>query len=58
VTYARKHAGRVAAAAETGLIAMHELTHALVNLPRAAKARGHLRALRAVMLPSRSTVVV
>jgi GT2 family glycosyltransferase len=57
VTYARKHTGRVAALAETALIALHELTHAVINLPRAPKARGHARALREVVKPSAGTVV-
>jgi N-acetylglucosaminyl-diphospho-decaprenol L-rhamnosyltransferase len=58
VRYARKHSSRGSAALETVVIALHELTHTLVNLPRASKARGHARALRAVVSPSRSPEVV
>jgi N-acetylglucosaminyl-diphospho-decaprenol L-rhamnosyltransferase len=57
VRYARKHATRSVALAEVALIALHELTHAVVNLPRWPKARGHARAFRAIIMPSKITVV-
>jgi N-acetylglucosaminyl-diphospho-decaprenol L-rhamnosyltransferase len=57
VRYARKHARPSVALAEVALIALHELTHAVVNLPRWPKARGHARAFGAVIMPSKITVV-
>ena len=49
VYYARKHHGRLVAAAERFGVAVDEATHALVAVTRPAARRGHLAALRAVL---------
>jgi N-acetylglucosaminyl-diphospho-decaprenol L-rhamnosyltransferase len=56
VRYARKHSRRSAALVEVIMIALHEFTHAVVNMPSWPKARGHARALRAVVAPSTISV--
>jgi len=56
VRYARLHSGRALAALEIGAIALHELTHAVANVPRRPTLRGHARALRAVLTPSSGAV--
>jgi N-acetylglucosaminyl-diphospho-decaprenol L-rhamnosyltransferase len=47
--YARLHDRRAVALAQRLGIALGHLTHALVSLPRPAKRRGHVRAVRAVL---------
>jgi GT2 family glycosyltransferase len=49
VYYARKHHGRLVAAAERIGVAVDEATHALVAVTRPAARRGHFAALRAVL---------
>jgi N-acetylglucosaminyl-diphospho-decaprenol L-rhamnosyltransferase len=44
--YARKHAGRTGATAQTAAIALHAATHWLAAARRPAHARGHAAALR------------
>ncbi|MDA0168665.1 glycosyltransferase family 2 protein [Solirubrobacter taibaiensis] len=52
--YARLHYTRPAAFAESCLLALSAVTHAVVTAPRRrAAAKGHYAALRAVALPSR-----
>jgi GT2 family glycosyltransferase len=52
VLYARKHAsGRVAVAFEAMGVALGHITHAFTSIPRPAVARGHVRALLALVRP-------
>lgn len=51
VLYARKYYRRPLVAIERVGVAVGELTHAAVSMPRPAKARAHVLALRAVLRP-------
>jgi GT2 family glycosyltransferase len=50
VIYAEKHLGPSGALTQRVGVALGELTHAIASLPRPASRRGHLAALRAVLV--------
>lgn len=52
--YARKHSGRIGARLVHVGLAIEALTHAIVNIPRPAHARGHAAALRALLRRDRT----